>query len=188
MRISPCTLLALPLSLLVLSGCERQGAGVHAMDEPVGPIPKYESWGTRLDISDTGTPRLRLDAPYLARFETDSTYTLMTGYDGVDRVSATLFDGNGSLSAVVTAEEIRYFEGDGRFEALRNVIVDARGDRRLTSEHLLWFESERKIRTQGFVRIVTPNERIQGYDLVADEDLATYTLARVTGQVTFEED
>ena len=44
------------------------------------------------------------------------------------------------------------------------------------------------VRTPGFVRIRTPKENVQGYNLVADEDLETYTLARVTGQVTYEED
>jgi hypothetical protein len=69
-----------------------------------------------------------------------------------------------------------------------NVIVVTPDEKTLESEHLVWLEDDRKLRTPGFVRITTPNERVQGYNLLADEDLSTYTLARVTGQVTVEDD
>jgi LPS export ABC transporter protein LptC len=170
-----------------LAGCDRQ-APVSAIDEPTGPRPAYESWSVRFDITDAGLPRTRLDAPYLARFETpDSTFTLMRRDGDEPVVTAELFDEAGKHSATVTAHEIRYYDDLGRFDASGEVVVAARGERTLFTEALQWFESERKLRTPAFVRIVTPDERIQGYHLVADEDLNNYTLARVTGQVTVED-
>jgi hypothetical protein len=80
------------------------------------------------------------------------------------------------------------FEDQRRFEATGNVDVVTPEDKRLESEHLVWYEDNRTLRTPGFVRIETPTERVQGYDLTADEDLETYTLNRMTGQVIVEEE
>ena len=61
-------------------------------------------------------------------------------------------------------------------------------DHRLECEHLIWLEEKREVRTPGFVSIVTPTERVQGYGLVADEDLRTVQIGRFTAQVTLEEE
>jgi len=67
-------------------------------------------------------------------------------------------------------------------------VVTTQSEKRLQSEHLTWDEADRKIRTNRFVRIVTPSERVEGYGLVADEDLDTYQIGRFTAQVTIEDD
>jgi LPS export ABC transporter protein LptC len=104
------------------------------------------------------------------------------------RVYAYIFDENGDSSAVITADRMMYFDAEGRFEAFGDVVVETKDDKRLSSEHLTWDQTDRKIRTRRFVRIVTPTEDVQGRGLVADEDLDTYQLGRFTAQVEMEED
>ena len=181
---------ALGLLLGLLAGCTRQaGPPPSAADVPDGPVPDYESWDVTLNLSEQGRPRARLQAPYLARFAVqDSSYTLMEiGPDSTTRVTVYLYDEAGDASATVHADQLFYFDEEGRFEARGDVQVETVTGKRLFSEHLRWDEAARKVRTPGFVRILTAEERIQGYNLMADEDLSTYTLARVTGQVTVRE-
>ncbi len=44
------------------------------------------------------------------------------------------------------------------------------------------------MRTPGFVRLTTAAERLQGYNLEANEDLTNYSLKRITGTVIVEEE
>lgn len=156
--------------------------------------PTQESWDVRYTVSETedgadeSRPRLVIDAGYMATYELeDSTYTVMSG-DSLGRVTAVLFDERGDTSATVRADRLELLDGERRFEARGNVVVLTSTDKELRSEHLVWLEDERMVRTPGFVRIRTPQERVQGYHLEADEDLETYTLRRMAGQVTVEDE
>lgn len=156
--------------------------------------PKQESWNVRYHVTETPSgseesrPRLEIESLYMATFETeDSTYTVMES-DSARRVRAVIFGEDGDTSATVRAQRLMMLDDDSRFEARGDVEVVTPDDKVLTSEHLVWFENERTLRTPGFVRIRTPQERVQGYDLEADENLDTYTLRRMTGQVTVEDD
>ncbi len=156
-----------------------------------------ESWGAHFYVtevpsgSDQSRLRLEMIADYMARYERpDSTYMLLRGHpDSLDRrVTVLLYDAAGDSSATLTSERVLYFDQEDRFEARGNVVVVTQEGKRLESEHLIWNEADHKVRTPGFVRIIQPNERVQGYGLVADENLETYQLERVTAQVTLEDE
>ncbi|MEL7363090.1 MAG: LPS export ABC transporter periplasmic protein LptC, partial [Bacteroidota bacterium] len=124
----------------------------------------------------------------------DSSYALFQPLPDAERlpgdtvrVAVQLYDEDGQPSAFMTADQLRYFDRRQRFEAQGNVHVVTADEKRLYSEHLAWDEQSRRVTTDGFVRIVTPTEQIQGYRLNADESLDTYTIAQVTGQVEVEE-
>lgn len=176
------------------SGCAEQAAPPSMDDVRAGSEPSQEGWSVQFVISeaasqtDESRPRVEIHADYMATFETpDSTYTEMQS--GSERpILAYIFNEAGDTSAVLRSNRLILYEEERRFEALGNVVVETREEKILESEHLVWVEDDRLVRTPGFVRIQTPTESIQGYSLVADEDLDTYTLARVTGQVTVEDD
>ena len=94
---------------------------------------------------------------------------------------------NDSVSATIRADRIVYRDAAGRFDARGQVVVTTARGKRLEGEHLTWHEEEGRITTPGFVEITTPTDRIQGYGLRADENLDSYQLGRVTGQVTVED-
>lgn len=183
------------LMLIVLPACQRGSSGAVVVEEmQTGPVPTLESWDVTLVMTDVpagreqAQPRLALQSGYLAQFEEpDSTYLYLTPGTSGDAVRATLFDAAGDTSAVLLANELYYFDDDGRMEARGDVRVTTTGGRTLAGEHLRWLEATQRIRTDGFVQIETPTERIRGYGLDADENLDQFSLARVTGQVTVEE-
>ena len=186
------------LSLLVAvlaAGCHREKAAPPSMEDVRSAVdPLQESWDVHYAVSEidpdavASRPRLDIQAPYMAAYETeDSTYTMMVA-DSLNRVIVHFYDEEGDTSAVLVADRVILYDEEDRFEARGNVIADTPDDKHLESEHLVWLEKEREVRTPGFVRITTPQERVQGYDLVADENLDSYTLRRVTGQVLVEDD
>lgn len=176
------------LGALVLAACARQEdaipPGVALEDRP-----DQETWDVALALSMEGQPRAFVRAPYLARYErADSTFARFgpAGPADTTRVEVQVYDA-GRLTATVEADRLLYLDQRRRFVAEGRVVVETETGKTLHSETLTWDEADRRLRTDGFVRITTPTERLQGYRLVADEDLETYTLARITGQVTVEE-
>lgn len=184
------------LAVVLLLGqgqCERwSSSSVEQARLEEGPV--QESWDVHYAITqvrgaeDESRPRLHIRAGYMARYERDDTaYTVMRPAEDDSLVTAYLFDEAGDSSATLTAQRLTYFDAEGRLEAQGDVHVRSSDGRDLFSEHLTWNEDTRRIRTPGFVRITAPDERIQGYRLDADEDLSTYHLARITGQVRVRE-
>lgn len=184
------------LVFMLLLGCERPRVHATAEDDwDASSLPASESWDVLYSVSETDASggsrrRLEMEAGYMASFESDSSYTLLTPGEETDEthVRAVIFDpATSDTSAVIHAERIIYRENDRFFEASNDVRVRARGDRLLWSERLVWNERSRRVRAPGFVRVVTPSERIEGYNLDADEDLDNYRLERVTGSVEIDE-
>lgn len=176
-------------------GCTEQAVPPSMDDVRAGTEPTQEGWDVQFVISEAeaqtaeSRPRVEINAGYMATFETpDSTYTEMQSRSDEDPIVAYIYDEAGDTSAVLRSNRLIMHEKERRFEAFGNVVVETGQDKALESEHLVWMEDDRLVRTPGFVAIETPTERIQGYSLVADENLETYTLERVTGQVTVEED
>lgn len=118
----------------------------------------------------------------------DSTYSIWRSMADSARVHVYLFDEEGDSSATVTADSLVFQDQKGVLDAYRNVVVTTQDNKRLESEHLTWYQADRTIRTQRFVRIRTPSEVVQGNGLVADENLETYQLGRFSAEVDVEED
>lgn len=177
--------------LVVAAGCYNPDVVAPSMEElRAERLPDQESWFTRFDVLEGTQPRVQIYADYLAQYENpDSTYMVLTGHpDSLNgRVTAYLFDAQGDSSATIVSNEIIYYEKDRRFEARGEVVVTTPEQKRLETELLIWLEMERRVYTSGFVRITSPTENIQGYDLNADEDLENYEIARVTGQSVVED-
>ena len=180
---------ALILIVLILAGCGRRGAPIPPDPEP-GERPDQESWDVTVILEMDGNPRARLQAPYLARYDyVDSTaahFTMLP--DDPRRVFVDVYDSEGEPSATVEANLVVYREEYRIFDATGDVVVIGRDQRRIESEHMTWDEASAELRSPGFVRITTQTERLSGYDLVADESVDTYTLARITGQVEVEDE
>lgn len=187
-----CTRGALALVVFVaalFAGCTRR-ADVIPSDVASEDLPDQETWDVALSLSMDGRPRALVRAPYLARFErADSTFARFGPATPVDtvRVVVQVYDDAGLPTATVEADRLLYFDEERRFVAEGRVVVRTETEKTLRSETLTWDEADHSLRTDGFVQIVTPEERLQGYRLVADEGLETYSLARITGQVTVQE-
>ena len=173
--------------LLVVPGCGREASAPSMADLDAEAAPVREHWGIHLYASENGVPRTQIMAPYMALYEdADSTYTLLRAPEG-GRVTAHTFDASGAPSATITADELVIFESDDEYVARGDVVVTTETGRRLETEHLFWYETTRRLHTPGFVRLTTPMEQFQGYELDANEDLTDYRIKRLTGQMEVEE-
>ena len=185
------------LSLLFATGCLLFAAGcrMHETEVTVQSLmdeegPTSESWSPIMHISEDGKPRLRLEAGYMARYETaDSTYLVMSVLsEDSPRVRVDIFDAAGDSSAIVLSDRIMYFEREQRFVAEGDVVVQSHEDRWIYSEHLAWTERTARIHTPGYATIQTPTQTMSGYGLNADEDLQDFSMKNASGVVIVEDE
>jgi LPS export ABC transporter protein LptC len=176
-------------ALLFGGGCKhRTGASDQSsVESEEGPTPKHVSWDAQFTMSEGGHPRAAIAAPRMEQYRTsDSTYSVWRSMNDTTRVRLYLFDAEGDSSATLTADSLVFQDRKGLLDAYRNVVVVTESNKRLQTEHLVWRQADRKIRTRRFVRIWTPTEVVQGNGLVADEDLETYQLGRFEAEVEVE--
>lgn len=180
----------LVVATILFSGCSRREPPVSVASVQAEGGPDQESWNPELFISENGRARIHMTARYMAHYERgDSTYKILSGTADPDvRVRVYLFDESGDSSAVIDADRLTYFDQDKRFVARGNVIVVTRDSIRLESEHLAWSELRRQVTTPGFFRYSSKSANLEGYELVADEDLKNYTISRPSGVFTPEEE
>lgn len=185
---------------LSLMACERRAASSSSppdegMDEAA---PQQVSYSTRFVMNQGAERRAIIAAGEMRQYSRgDSSFAVLLGLpDSLQhanestyrRVTAWLFTPEGDSSATLTADSLIYFDQRGQFEAFGNARVITPDRKRLRSEYLAWDESDRKIRSNRFVRITTPSERVEGYGLVADENLDTYQIGRFTAQVALDDE
>lgn len=175
---------------LALLGCERRVApssGAAGLDEAA---PRHVSYDARFEMRQGAHRRAAVAAGQMAQYDRgDSTFVVMRRPPErpAARVTAWWFTPEGDSSATLTADSLIYYDRREQFEAFGAVQVVTQDRKRLWSDYLQWDEADRTIRTDRFVRIITPSERVEGYGLVADENLDTYQIGRFTAQVTLDD-
>lgn len=181
---------------MAFGACEqREGPPAAVEDTDPAERPTQESWDVRYTVSqvlrgeEASRPRLHVEAGYMAVFDHDSTYTLLQ-HDRdsqAEQAVAFLFDEAGDSTATVTANRFYYYTEDRRMEADGDVRVQSTEERLLETEFLIWDEEAQRLQAPGFVRLRTPTEQVEGYELEGDETLQTYEIRQVTGQVTLRD-
>ncbi|MFB6230917.1 MAG: LPS export ABC transporter periplasmic protein LptC [Salinibacter sp.] len=178
-------------ALLVGSGCEHRtrSAAAASSDTTAGPVPTHVSWDANFTMIKKGHRRAVLKASRMEQYTVaDSTYSVWrsTPSDTL-RVRTYLFDSQGDSSATMTADSVVFQDGKGRLVAYGDVVVTTESNKRLESEKLTWRQADRRIRTQRFVRITTPEEVVEGEGLVAEEDLDTYQIGQFHARVEVDD-
>lgn len=184
----PIFMLAIALSLA--TGCRMHDSGVTVQSLLENEGPTSESWDPVMHISENGQRRLRMEAAYMANYESiDSTYLILSALEGTaGRVRVDIFNAEGDSSATVFANRITYYQNDRRFTAEGNVFVQAHNERFLNAEHLVWSEQTARVYTPGFATIRTPKETLSGYEFDADENLLDFSIKDVRGTLISDDE
>ncbi len=121
-----------------------------------------------------------LKAPKASTYEKDqgATETLFSG-----GVQVELIDSTGQRTKTFS-EKVYYLSPESVFSLRNGVIIDGFNNRRLRTDTLNWDRNAGKIRTEGFVIMVTETDSIRGFGLRANTDLSDYSVLFVTGSTT----
>lgn len=165
------------ISCLFFLGCENDPL------EVIGPANNRplleEATNVQSLLSQDGNPRAFLKAPFMLRYNADTSFIEFPKSLHVD-----LYDSSGRVESQVNALYGKYFESRSKVYLRDSVIVfNVKGDT-LRSPDLWWDQSTRKFYTDKVVRLKTKDKQIYGgKGLEAEQDLSRWTIFKPTGFV-----
>jgi hypothetical protein len=183
----PQLMKAFSILFLFLAACDtRISPPTLITSNPNKRSADQESWNIDFSVEQKGLKLLIVKAAYMARFEsklhTDSSYAEMTGDSTNKRVFVQLFDPSGNASTTVEMDKLIYYESSLFFKATGNVLVQTASKKRLESQEITWDNEKRILKAPKLVKITTPSEQFQGYNLTTDEQVKNLSMSNITGQ------
>ncbi|MDH7515514.1 MAG: LPS export ABC transporter periplasmic protein LptC [Bacteroidota bacterium] len=164
------------LTVPQFSACEKRLEPAKLPIEKTGEIPDQESWNTRVVFSDSGIVRAVLQAAHIRRFDARRETLLDSG------IVVDFYTTGGAHSSRLTGDRGRVDDATNNLEAFDNVVFVSDSGVVVRTDYLFWNNAERKIRSDRFVTVTSPREKIQGYGFEADQSLRNYVIYRVSGE------
>jgi LPS export ABC transporter protein LptC len=137
-------------------------------------LPAQESWNSTVFFTDSGKTKAILNAGHLQVFE-DTKETLLDGGIKVD-----FYNEQEIKTTTLTSKRGRVDETTNDLFALDSVVAVNDSGVVLKSEEIVWRNKNRKITTEKFVTIESPEEIIQGYGFESDQQLKNYVIYNIT--------
>lgn len=140
-------------------------------------IPDYESWNTEVIFSEMGDLKAVLFSDHIKKYEEDKV-TFLEG------VKIDFYDESGEKTTTLTSIKGRVDDITKDMRAIENVVVVSDSGVTLKTEELTWRNKIRKIMTDRFVTITSPEETIEGYGFESDQGLKNYKIFKITYSAT----
>lgn len=179
MKIKGWVKLLLVTITVVGFGCQQELKDPDKEVKYTGPVIENKDVFTL--YSDSAKLMIRLKAPVQQEFQ---------GGDGVfpKGFNVEFFQQPGEVTSTMRANygkqdkgrEIYYAQGDVQVHNIK------KGEK-LETEELYWDRRRRKIYTDKFVKITTPNRVVTGQGLRSDQNFENYTIQKITGVFDLEE-
>lgn len=97
------------------------------------------------------------------------------------------FFNSGTITCTITAGYGIRDEGIKQMKASKGVKVVNRSGEKVETEEMIWEELKKEIRADGKVKIITPDDVLYGHGLLADETFSNYSLRKITGIVSVDD-
>ncbi len=140
--------------------------------------PVQESWNSNIYFTEAGTLKAVLYSDHLQVFD-------KTKEKKLKGVKIDFFDDNGKRTSQLTSKKGRVDDRTDDMFAIDSVVAinDSTGTR-LETDELIWNNKKRRIISDKFVRITSPEEIIEGYGFESDQQLKNYVIYNITYQTT----
>jgi LPS export ABC transporter protein LptC len=139
----------------------------------VEELPSQESWNSIITFSDSGKISAILYAGHLRKYE-DKRETFLDQNIKVD-----FYDQNEVQTTTLTSIKGRVDETTNNLYAIDSVVVSS-DSVTIKTEEMMWRNKDRKIVSDKFVTVISPQEEIQGYGFESDQNLNNYVIYNIT--------
>lgn len=160
--------------LLLSAGCSEE-----KIKPPVlagtnnGEIPSQESWNFKMMFTDEGKLKAILTSSHARVFD-ERKETLL------DTVKIDFYSENGQKTSTLTSLKGKVDGITNNMYAIDSVVAQNDSGTTLKTQELMWRSKDKKIVSDKFVTITSPAEKIQGYGVVADQNLSNYVIYKPT--------
>ncbi|KUO58738.1 hypothetical protein APF79_06125 [bacterium BRH_c32] len=166
-------LLVIMLLIISLIGCGEEKLKPEIDTNGSKDMPIQESWNSKILFSQEGRIKAVLYTKHLEVFDEKNETFLKD-------IIIEFYDSNNVKTTKLTALNGKVDDLTKNMFAIENVVVANDSGVVLTTDELMWRNSDEKIITDKFVRIVSNEEIIEGYGLVSDQHLKNYVIKKIT--------
>ncbi|NJO00576.1 MAG: LPS export ABC transporter periplasmic protein LptC [Bacteroidia bacterium] len=160
--------------LLSVVACHDNTKDISQMKPYKGPI--LTAFDTHTLYSDSGRVKIQVYAPIQLEYA-DGNQDFPKG------VTVDFYNKDGISYTRLTSNKARYLRNKNQYIATGDVVVkNLVKNERLNTEELNWTPNDRKIFTDKFVTITTPDEILRGNGLTANQDFTSYRITQPTGK------
>lgn len=166
---------------LLLPSCKNDLETVNTITA-TSNLPNETGDNVEIIFSDSAKMKIKLFGTVIERYVKDTSYTLFP-----KGLHVLFYDDNSKIKNELTAEYGIRYEGIGRMEAKKNVVLVNEKGETLNTEHLIWDENKQLIFTEAFVKIKTLDEIIYGDGLESNQDFTRYKIKNIKGTIGLSE-
>ncbi len=170
------------LAAMLLSACRNTFEEIEQYiiykDVPVNVTRDVE-----MIYSDSGVVKMLLRAPLLNSYEGDNPYAEMP-----EGLKVFFYNSDMSISSYLTAKYAISYENTRIMEAKKNVVIVNDEGERLNTEHIVWNQNEKRISSNKFVKITTPDKIMYGDGLESDETFSDWIITSPRGEIYISEE
>lgn len=129
-----------------------------------------------LTVTDSGRKIAEIRSPLMERYSGKNPYMEMTkGLQGL------FFDKSGVKENQLDADYGISKQNEKLIEVRRNVVLENIKGEKLNTEKLTWNQATKKIYTDEFVKITTPDEVIYGNGFESNQNFTEYRIFNIKG-------
>lgn len=181
-----CAAITTFVVMAVLFGsCKNDPNAVRALNEADESPLEYQE-NILMIYTDSAQKKFELRAPKAANFpERDEQEPYLEFDEGIDVL---FFDIHGEIESSMRGNYAIRYPQRNIWEARGDVEVVGKTGEKLNTEHLIWDEIEEIIYSDEFVTINTGKEIFMGEGFVSDQNFTQYTIKKIVGEITLEEE
>ncbi len=136
-------------------------------------LPSQESWNAIVTFSDSGKTKAILWAGHLRKYdEKRETYL-------DQNIKVDFYNDEEVKTSTLTSKNGRVDETTNNLFAIDSVVVYS-DSVTIHTEEMMWRNKDRKIVSDKFVTVISPQEKIEGYGFESDQNLKNYVIYKIT--------
>lgn len=160
---------------LLLAACENDLEKVNDIGARKPNVE--EAFNVQSLLSQNGTIKAKLIAPYMLRYSLDTAYLEFT-----KTLHVNFYDSTGKIESQLDARYGKYLETRGKVYLRDSVVVFNTAGDTLRAPDLWWDQNTKKFYTDNFVRFKSATKTIYGgKGFEAEQDLSKKTIFQPTG-------
>ncbi len=167
----------LAILLLLLVGCDSE---LTAPSRDIAKSDLYIERATDVEIlySDSAVIRLSIQAPTLLNH-------IKSGQEKKefpDGIKVDFFNESGQTTSTLTAKSAIQNARDDKIFIRGDVVVTSESKETLETDELIWDERGKKLYTDKWVKVTTPDEVIYGYGFTSNQEFTYWKISKVRGR------
>jgi len=169
------------LSIIFFSCGEEKIKPVIDSSISENEIPSQESWNSKIFFTEEGKLKAILYSKHLLKYD-DKKEIFLEG------VKIDFYEEDGTKTSTLTSKKGKVDESLKNMFAIDSVVAVSDSGVTLRTDELMWNNQKRKITTDKFVTIISPDEEIQGYGFESDQSLDNYVIYNITYVTALKEE